>query len=49
MDLGTVLVLLAIILAAVSYFIDTHAHRLLTAAVVVGFVGVLVGAGGLTT
>lgn len=47
MDLGTLLVLLAIVLAVVSYFIDNHAHRLLTASVILGFIGVLVGASGL--
>lgn len=55
MEIGTLLVLLAIILAVVSYFVGDRVNgngrsgALLTAAVVLGFVGVLLGVGdGLT-
>lgn len=46
MDLGTLLVLLAIVLAVVSFFVRDHGYRLLTASVILGFVGVLLGVGG---
>lgn len=49
MELGTLLVLLAIVLAVVGYFVSDYAHRLLTAAVIIGFIGVLVGVGDLVT
>lgn len=56
MEFGTVLVLLAIVLAVISYFVGdrdyngrSRAGSLLTVAVIVGFVGVLLGVGSLST
>ena len=56
MELGTLLVVLAIVLAVVSYFVGDRTYNgrsgagsLLTVAVIVGFVGVLLGVGDLTT
>jgi hypothetical protein len=46
MDIGTLLVIIAIVLAAISLFI--HRSWLLAAAVLVGFVGVLFGADPIT-
>lgn len=43
MGIGTLLVLLAIVLAVVSFFIDTYTERLLTASVILLAIGVLVG------
>lgn len=45
MGIGTLLVLLAIVLAVVSFFVATYTDRLLTAAVILIGVGVLVGVG----
>lgn len=46
MELGAILVVIAIILAAVSFFIDdVHVYRLLAAAIILSGVGVLVGVG----
>lgn len=49
MELGAILVLIAIVLAAVSFFVDRdrQAHRLLAAAVILAGIGTLIGAGGL--
>jgi hypothetical protein len=41
--LGLLLVIIAIVLAIVSAFVPTRSHTLLASAVVVGFIGVLVG------
>ena len=56
MTLGTILVLLAIVLAVVSFFVGgrdfngrSSTYSLLAAAVIVGFIGVLVGVGDLAT
>ena len=50
MDLGTVLVIIALVLAVLSLFVDhtLNSHRLLSAAVVLVAIGVLVGAGGIS-
>jgi len=45
MAIGTLLVIIAIVLAAAALFIHAHTSRLLAAAVIVGFIGVLLGVG----
>jgi hypothetical protein len=45
MAIGTLLVILAIVLAAAALFLHAHSSRLLAAAVIVGFIGVLAGVG----
>lgn len=51
MDLGTVLVVVALVLAVVALFIERTpaSHRLLAGAIVLLAIGVLVGAAGLNT
>lgn len=47
MDLGTLLVLLALVLAVVSYFVDSRRSDILIVSLILIAVGVLVGADGL--
>jgi hypothetical protein len=41
MDVGTILVIIAIVLGAIALFVEHHFSHLLGAAVIVGFFGVL--------
>lgn len=50
MGLGAIFILLGIILAVMSLFVDAHAHRLVAAAVILIGIGALIGsAGGFVT
>lgn len=49
MTLGTVLILLGVILAFISVFIPDHRHSILATAIGLVGIGVLTGAGTLTT
>ena len=48
MTLGTLLVILAVIMAIASFFVATYAHRLVAGAVVLMGIGVLIGVGNLS-